>query len=185
MGKKKFNKKAGATFSLMFRESAAEDNGGQRVFVRTDGGADYVPGFSDDYPDPSSPSSSIPAAGATSAEGGMTSTGGKGGGAGEYDPKEFLKELLASGRFTMGSRNQAPPKPLPEPVRREILELGLPDDGYDYTKHLRVIGQPGTGISSAQTYGLGAFIPAPAPRPAAPDVKVREDSCGVLTMATA
>lgn len=28
-----------------------------------------------------------------------------------------------------------------EDKRKEIIELGLPDDGYDYTKHLRTVGQ--------------------------------------------
>jgi len=132
------------------------------------------------HPPPPGPSAGV---GVTSAGEGVTSAGGGRkavGGGGEYDPKEFLRELLASGRFTLGGPAQQgeSPSPLPETVRREILELGLPDHGYDYTKHLRVIGQPGTGASSAQTYSLGAFIPAPAPRSAAPDVKVRFSSLG-------
>lgn len=28
--------------------------------------------------------------------------------------------------------------------RREIVSLGLPDDGYDYMKHLRIVGGPGS-----------------------------------------
>ncbi|TKY72375.1 LTV1-like protein [Spatholobus suberectus] len=35
--------------------------------------------------------------------------------------------------------------PLPEDVRREILELGFPDDGYNYLNHLREIKNAGAG----------------------------------------
>ncbi|KAK7294942.1 hypothetical protein RJT34_17841 [Clitoria ternatea] len=35
--------------------------------------------------------------------------------------------------------------PLPEDVRREILELGFPDDGYNYLTHLREIKNTGAG----------------------------------------
>lgn len=37
--------------------------------------------------------------------------------------------------------------PLPEDVRREILELGFPDDGYNYLTHLREIKNTGAGSS--------------------------------------
>ncbi|KAL2341540.1 hypothetical protein Fmac_009480 [Flemingia macrophylla] len=37
--------------------------------------------------------------------------------------------------------------PLPEDVRREILELGFPDDGYNYLNHLREIKNTGAGSS--------------------------------------
>lgn len=44
-----------------------------------------------------------------------------------------------------------PPLPtrsaLPEHVRREILELGFPDDGYNYLLHLREINNAGGGSS--------------------------------------
>ncbi|BAF22294.1 uncharacterized protein [Oryza sativa Japonica Group] len=47
--------------------------------------------------------------------------------------------------------------PLPDHVRREILELGLPDDGYDYLAHLREI-RP--SISSTGGGGASAaFLP--------------------------
>lgn len=35
--------------------------------------------------------------------------------------------------------------PLPDHVRREILELGFPDDGYNYLIHLREIKNTGGG----------------------------------------
>ncbi|XP_027329357.1 protein LTV1 homolog [Abrus precatorius] len=37
--------------------------------------------------------------------------------------------------------------PLPEEVRREILEMGFPDDGYNYLSHLREIKNTGAGSS--------------------------------------
>ncbi|KAG5027949.1 hypothetical protein JHK87_011463 [Glycine soja] len=37
--------------------------------------------------------------------------------------------------------------PLPEDVRREILELGFPDDGYNYLNHLREIKSSGAGAA--------------------------------------
>ena len=37
--------------------------------------------------------------------------------------------------------------PLPEDVRREILELGFPDDGYNYLNHLREIKNSGAGAA--------------------------------------
>lgn len=35
--------------------------------------------------------------------------------------------------------------PLPECIRKEILELGFPDDGYNYLTHLREIKNTGGG----------------------------------------
>ncbi|KAK1326829.1 hypothetical protein QJS10_CPA01g00116 [Acorus calamus] len=45
---------------------------------------------------------------------------------------------------------KAPAAPLPDDVRREILELGLPDDGYNYLLHLREIKNAGGGSSYYQ-----------------------------------
>ncbi|TVU46865.1 hypothetical protein EJB05_06437 [Eragrostis curvula] len=45
--------------------------------------------------------------------------------------------------------------PLPESVRREILELGLPDDGYNYLSHLREL-RPSAASS---------FVPSSTARP--------------------
>jgi len=54
--------------------------------------------------------------------------------------------------------------PLPEHVRREILELGLPDDGYNYLSHLREL-RPAAASS---------FVPSSTarPEPLPLDVKV-------------
>ncbi|XP_047149272.1 protein LTV1 homolog [Vigna umbellata] len=40
--------------------------------------------------------------------------------------------------------------PLPEDVRKEILELGFPDDGYNYLNHLREIKNTGAGAAFFQ-----------------------------------
>ena len=56
--------------------------------------------------------------------------------------------------------------PLPEHVRREILELGLPDDGYNYLSHLRELRPAAVAASS--------FVPSSTarPEPVPLDVKV-------------
>nr|POF19769.1 protein aspartic protease in guard cell 2 [Quercus suber] len=41
-------------------------------------------------------------------------------------------------------------KPLPESVRKEILELGFPDDSYNYLKHLQEIKNTGGGSAYYQ-----------------------------------
>ena len=50
---------------------------------------------------------------------------------------------------------------LPDHVRKELLELGFPDDGYDYSRHLRVIGRGRP---------LSAFVP-----PELAAARIRED----------
>lgn len=41
--------------------------------------------------------------------------------------------------------NSAAAQPLPEKLRKEILDLGFPDDGYNYLNHLRDIKNTGGG----------------------------------------
>lgn len=125
MGKKKFiDKKKAATFQLFFRDSTDEAEGSsEKVFIRTDEGSNHVPGFSDDY---------VPKEGEAD-----SSTPG---------PPHYFDEDFFPSRF-----NVKPSLPLTDEKRREIVEFGLQDDGYDYTQHLRTIGQ---------ARGLGVFIPA-------------------------
>ncbi|XP_050367086.1 uncharacterized protein LOC126785436 [Argentina anserina] len=44
-----------------------------------------------------------------------------------------------------GTSSAAAPQPLPEKLRKEILDLGFPDDGYNYLNHLREIKNTGGG----------------------------------------
>ncbi|GFH16722.1 hypothetical protein HaLaN_13201 [Haematococcus lacustris] len=49
---------------------------------------------------------------------------------------------------------------MPADKRKEILELGLPDDGYDYLQHLQAL--PGSTVkASAQACGAPAQLPSP------------------------
>eukprot|EP01018_Ginkgo_biloba_P011754 Gb_13741 [translate_table: standard] len=140
MGKKKafVDKKTSATFRLVCRDSSASDGFGHlagdsdRVFTRVDEGNNYVPGFTDDDPrtqlalDPNSIFA---------------------------DANEDSEEELLS-----NSMQKSDPLPkayhgrgsLPDHVRREIIELGFPDDGYNYLLHLREIRSSGGG---------SAFVP--------------------------
>ncbi|KAK3009373.1 hypothetical protein RJ639_013790, partial [Escallonia herrerae] len=121
MGKKKFiDKKKSATFQLIARDTSdpSYDIGpsGDRVFVRVDSSPYSIDGFFDDQKDAvPSDSDSIFA-----------------------DAPGDVDGVTLGGQF-------GPPPPLPDRVRREILELGFPDDGYNYLAHLREIKNTGGG----------------------------------------
>uniref|UniRef100_A0A2P2KAF2 Protein LTV1 homolog n=2 Tax=Rhizophora mucronata TaxID=61149 RepID=A0A2P2KAF2_RHIMU len=127
MGKKKkkfVDKKKSATFQLMARDSSDPicdgTAGSDRVFVRVDNNpfsfADGNPAsFDDDQ-------NSIFADAADDIDG----------------EDEVGHRLLSK----FGGAKEAS---LPEHVRREILELGFPDDGYNYLVHLREIKNTGGG----------------------------------------
>jgi protein LTV1 len=126
-GKKKgfIDKKRSATYTLVARDSASSSNplSTDRVFVRTDNHHDYsVPGFlnSDEEQYNRDEESSIFADAVEDAEGGAC----------------YAEKGSGSG--------------LPEDARREILELGLPDDGYNYLIHLREIRNEGGGYAYYQ-----------------------------------
>ena len=80
-----------------------------------------------------------------------------------------------------------PPPPPPPPtagVRKELMEMGFPDDGYDYSRHMRSI-EP----SGAKASGLQAVVlrPPAGGEPAAalrPDVRVY-DASGVAQLGEA
>ncbi|KAK9846608.1 hypothetical protein WJX81_007566 [Elliptochloris bilobata] len=72
---------------------------------------------------------------------------------------------------------------LAEERRREIVGLGMPDDGYDYLQHLRVCGGPGKveGLPDAAdtpdeveaaAAGPSVYVPAPKVEPPPEDVKL-------------
>ena len=128
MGKKKFiDKKKAATFQLFARDSSDPNfDGTDRVFVRVDNNPytveSLLPGnkissnshFDDD------PNSIFADAPDDMEDGGNGSFG---------NSENF------GGVFFGESSSE----PFPEDVRREILELGFPDDGYNYLLHLREI----------------------------------------------
>ncbi|KAJ4763110.1 Protein LTV1 [Rhynchospora pubera] len=120
-GKKKksfIDKKRSATFTLVARDSASSSDplSSNRVFVRTDNHYDYsVPGFLD------------------SDEEQYNRDG---------ESSIFADAVEESGARYAGRSNGSG---LPEEVRKEILELGLPDDGYNYLMHLREIRNQGGG----------------------------------------
>ncbi|KAF6169522.1 hypothetical protein GIB67_014385 [Kingdonia uniflora] len=124
MGKNKFiNKKSSATFHLMARDSSdpSYDEGpnGDRVFIRVDNNMYTVPEFGEGDNDPDS----IFADASEDED--------------EYGDETIKREVQPSGICsTFG---------LPDKIRREILELGLPDDGYNYLSHMREIKNTGGG----------------------------------------
>eukprot|EP00899_Mesostigma_viride_P022528 jgi/Mesvir1/345/Mv22749-RA.1 len=63
---------------------------------------------------------------------------------------------------SMASRSRSSKKAMTAERRKENLEAGFPDDGYDYLKHLRTIG----------TGGVSTFVPAVQSTPLVDDIKV-------------
>lgn len=130
MGKKKFfDKKKSATFQLMARDTSdpnySPDPSGDRVFVRVDNNQ-YTPSSLEgrqndsDFADPDSIYADAPDDHDDEDQG-----GGYGG--------------------VVDHRSEA--TALPDHVRREILELGFPDDGYNYLAHVREITNTGAGAA--------------------------------------
>ena len=130
MGKKKFiDKKKAATFQLFARDSSDpvyhEGPENDHVFVRVDNNPVSISGLDDNHDggsefgnDPNSIFAGAP-----------------------DDVDGFGSHNIVALQSAGGSG------PLPDHVRREILELGFPDDGYDYLIHLREIRNTGGGSS--------------------------------------
>ncbi|KAH9606052.1 hypothetical protein KSS87_006689 [Heliosperma pusillum] len=125
MGKKFIDKKKSATFCLLARDSSdpvyAEGPENDRVFVRVDNNPVSIKGMDgDEYEDEH-----------------------------EIDPELMFADapddVDCSDRFGGHSGGVAQSDALPDRVRREILELGFPDDGYNYLSHLREIRNTGAG----------------------------------------
>ncbi|XP_049391009.1 uncharacterized protein LOC125855331 [Solanum stenotomum] len=127
MGKKKFiDKKKSATFQLFACDSSdpayeSGSSGADRVFVRVDNNTSYsVDAFhSADQFNPDDPNSIY------------------------ADAPEDEEEYNGWAAGYSGTGNQT--VLLPDDVRKEILELGFPDDGYNYLHHLREIKNTGGG----------------------------------------
>ncbi|KAF3782401.1 LTV1-like protein [Nymphaea thermarum] len=145
MGKKKFiDKKSSATYRLLFRDSS-DPSGGvcdgdatERVFVRVD--RNPVPSRSlldagdDGEPNPDlEPTDDSIFADADDDEDEVDVGGELGNSVGET--RQSGAGLRPSGKTGV----------LREEVRKEILELGFPDDGYNYLVHLKEIRHAGGG----------------------------------------
>ncbi|CAL5415908.1 unnamed protein product [Camellia sinensis] len=130
--KKKFiNKKQAATFQLLARDSSdpnyTDGPSGDRIFVRVDNNS-YSPDtffegdedgqFADN--DPNSVFADAPD---------------------DCDDEDDGGDL----RKQIRAPPQSAAAVLPDHIRREILELGFPDDGYNYLIHLREIKNTGGG----------------------------------------
>ena len=144
MGKKKkfIDKKKSATFQLLARDSSdpsfADSPGADRVFVRVDNNPlpaaafiSAVDGGGDPY---AADHNSVFDDAADDDDDGV-------------DDKALACSPSSAPRWNRGGGGggQAAGAPLPEDVRREILELGFPDDGYNYLIHLREIKNAGGG----------------------------------------
>ncbi|MBA0549389.1 hypothetical protein Golob_020425 [Gossypium lobatum] len=135
MGKKKFiDKKKSATFQLLARDSSdpnySDSPGSDRVFVRVDNNpVSFDTVFDEDnncyndcqYDNEDSIFADAPNDNGDSGD--------------DYD-----RVLGSSSRMVVNDKGA-----LPENVRKEILELGFPDDGYNYLIHLREIRNTGGG----------------------------------------
>ncbi|KAA8528707.1 hypothetical protein F0562_036062 [Nyssa sinensis] len=139
MGRKKkfIDKKKSATFQLLARDSSDPnyDDGpsGDRVFIRVDNNPystsalldEHDDGFSGDgqfADDPNSIFADAPD---------------------DYDDEDDGRDRASGKQIRGPSSSEA--GPLPDHIRREILELGFPDDGYNYLTHLREIKNTGGG----------------------------------------
>ncbi|XP_051139225.1 uncharacterized protein LOC127257011 isoform X2 [Andrographis paniculata] len=121
MGKKKFiDKKKAATFQLMARDTSdplySSGPDGDRVFVRVDNNRNAPDYFNDGEPNDAADVDSIFA----------------------DAPEDCTGDDLYGA-------HEARTAGLPDHVRKEILELGFPDDGYNYLLHLREIKNTGGG----------------------------------------
>ncbi|GFY95839.1 hypothetical protein Acr_11g0001450 [Actinidia rufa] len=131
MGKKKkkfIDKKKSATFQILARDTSdpnySDSPSGDRVFVRVDNNNAYsVDTFFDEHNDAVSGDDRFADA------------------PDDYDEEDDggEKQLRAP------PPSAAAAAALPDHVRREILELGFPDDGYNYLTHLREIKNTGGG----------------------------------------
>lgn len=139
MGKKKkfIDKKKSATFQLLARDSSDPNYdgtpGSDRVFVRVDNSSYSVDAL---FPDDNAQ---------------LSGTVG-----GEDDPNSIFDDAPndyddgEDDDLVSGSLARSVDHSLPEHVRKEILELGFPDDGYNYLAHLREIKNTGGGSAFYQ-----------------------------------
>lgn len=94
------------------------------------------------------------------------------------DDVQWMAEMVLSGKYEDRSYK------LTEEQRKEILDLGFPDDGYNYLQHLRDAVRPATEVATTDDQaatssapkevpvGPSFYIPAPKFVPPSPDVKL-------------
>ncbi|ERN05893.1 hypothetical protein AMTRI_Chr10g231200 [Amborella trichopoda] len=140
MGRKKksfVDKKKSATFCLLARDSSEPASEAQassdRVFVRVDNNPYCVDGFSEEDCFASNNQNQEPVDESIFADADE-----------DDDSDEEVAEILGNPRIG-GFESSFSSGPLRDHIRREILELGFPDDGYNYLQHLREIKQSGGG----------------------------------------
>ncbi|KAJ6794124.1 protein LTV1-like protein [Iris pallida] len=130
MGKKKFiDKRKSATFQLLSRDSSSSSTAAtitDRVFVRVDNNPYSIPAleeFAEDDSEQVDPDE-------------------------QFGPDSIFADAPGDNEDDDEVGLRPPPVArgsLPDHVRREILEMGLPDDGYNYLLHLREIRNSGGG----------------------------------------
>lgn len=125
MGKGKFiDKKNSATFQILTRDTSDPNYtggpSGDLVFVRVDNNPYTVEGLDDVQPNDDAFSVDGPTS-------------------------KFADAPEADYGAGYGYSGCQSKKPLPDHIRREIIELGFPDDGYNYLTHLREIKNTGGG----------------------------------------
>jgi protein LTV1 len=87
-------------------------------------------------------------------------------------PNEAPRDPRLLYQHFFGGAEDSDSQPLAEDRRRENLEYGFPDDGYDYLRHLRVIGRGQASMEQhVSKYGgdaAGPSTPAPSTPSTAP-----------------
>uniref|UniRef100_A0A1D1Y8K8 Protein LTV1 n=1 Tax=Anthurium amnicola TaxID=1678845 RepID=A0A1D1Y8K8_9ARAE len=139
MGKKKkfIDKRNSAVFHLLARDESARDPAAcaaNSVLVRVDNNPHYAAPVS------------------FAEEGGIYDHGShcQNLDGDELDPYSVFADAPEDTDDGDGPRVRSGGAPLPDHVRREIIEFGLPDDGYNYLLHLREIRNSGGGSNYYQ-----------------------------------
>ncbi|KAL8141211.1 hypothetical protein V2J09_007232 [Rumex salicifolius] len=125
MGKKFFDKKKAATFQLFARDTSGPSQSDgpdtDHVFIRVDNNPVTIDGFDESHENDSN----------------------------SDDSNSRFADAPEDEDFTVTTRpawqSVEQSGPLPDHIRREILELGFPDDGYNYLTHMREIKKKGGG----------------------------------------
>jgi protein LTV1 len=170
MGKKKkfIEKKKSATFALVYKEAADDGNdedgaGTGRIFTRIDGGFSHVPGFSEEDPRSQLHGYAYGEQGEEEEEEDLSmfadaeeeDTEETGDENGSHNFQTAVKRPQSEANSSSSRfRDRRGGAALPDHVRKELVDLGFPDDGYDYLQHMRKIGAAGVGASFVPTNRL-------------------------------